>query len=315
MNIIACVKQVVDCSVPLEIDVGAKDISHKDVAWVLNPADLSALRLALSLRRAVEKGRVTVVSVGPGRVDSVLRNGLAFGADRAVRLDVTQASLHNGDAIALLLAAAVRWLEGDVVFCGDHASDTMGGQTAIALAAALEWPVVSSVTEALVSKAGAGSLVLQRRLDGGWRQVIEIDLPVVIKSELEYTVPEYPSLPLHIRSIRATVTKLSPLDLGISAAALNDLPLLKLHSVSPPKPRPKKIFTPDSNLSAAERMKLVMTGEGGQRKPGGSDTIEGSAREAAAAILEQLRQRKAIQTQADFFLKESQVQTLRKEQT
>lgn len=291
MNIIVCIKQVVDSSVPLEIDTQANDISYRNVTWVLNPADMSAIRMGVALREGLRQAQVIALTLGPDRADTALRRSLAFGVDRAVRLDIPQANNIDANGVAYLLAEAVRRLEASVVLCGSYATDTMGGQTPIALAAALQWPVITSVVEAAPLERSRKSLIIQRRLDGGWRQVVEIDPPVVVKCDPDYLVDEYPSLARHVRSLKAPVAVMSSQDLGIGAEILANLPSLNLKSISPPKPRPKRIFTPDSSLSPVERMKQIISGGGVHRT---SDTIQGPANDVAAALIRQLRQRKVI---------------------
>jgi len=57
-------------------------------------------------------------------------------------------------------------------------------------------------------------------------------------------------------------------------------------SISLPKPKAGKLFAPPSNLSPAERMRLLMTG-GIQEKKG--DTLEGNPKEVAQKLAEFLR--------------------------
>ncbi len=290
VNIVVCVKQIVDSSVPVEIDGAANDISSQDVAWMLNPADLAAVRLAAAVRAVLNEGEVIALTIGPGQADAVLRKSMAFGAGRAVRLDAQGVNLLDANAVAHLLNAAVRHLEAALVLCGTQAADTMGGQTGAALAGLLEWPIVSSVTEA-VQAGDNRSLVLRRRLDGGRRQVVEVDLPAVVACVAGDAASYYPSLPQHRASLEAPIQILKPLDLGVTPMAIANVSHLKVIGITPPKPRPKKIFTPDSTLSAADRIKQIMSGGLTQRQ---SDTLEGSPRDVAAALVRQLRQRKAI---------------------
>ncbi len=285
-----CVKQVVDSSVPLDIDTETNDICHGDVAWVANPADLAAIQIALSIRDHLGEGQVIALSAGPGRVDQVLRKCLALGADRGVRLDAQPENPPDPETVVSMLAAAARHLQCGLVLCGSQAQDTLSGQTGIALSAALEWPVISSVTQ-LVRVEDGHSLVLQSRLDGGRRQIAQVNLPAVLTCEPGASEPPYPPLPMLMRSQAEPIDVLSPADIGSSAPAFSQGGRIKAVAISPPRPRPKKIFTPDSALSAAERMKQVISGGLAQRQ---SDHLEGTTRETAAALVDQLRQRKVL---------------------
>jgi len=63
-------------------------------------------------------------------------------------------------------------------------------------------------------------------------------------------------------------------------------------AISVPKPRPKKLFTPDSNLPAAERMRLIMSGGITEKK---TDILQGNPKDIAANLLKYLKQEKIIQ--------------------
>ena len=76
MNILCLVKQVPDS---LEVHMGSDLTLQRDfVAQILNPADESAVELALRLRDA-RGGSVTALSMGPARAEGTLRELLARG--------------------------------------------------------------------------------------------------------------------------------------------------------------------------------------------------------------------------------------------
>jgi electron transfer flavoprotein beta subunit len=288
MNILVCIKQVVDSSMSLAIDTTTSDICYDDVAWVPNPADLAAIQMASSIRDHLGEGQVIALSIGPQRVHSALRKSLALGADRGVRLDA-QAAIA-AEAVVFLLAAATKQLECSLVLCGNQAMDTLSGYTGIALSVALEWPIVSLVTQ-FVDIEKQRSLVLQRRVDGGRHEVVQVDFPAVLTCELGSSELHYPSLPLLMKSVTTPIAVLTPRDIGVSASTLSREARVKAVGISPPRPRPKKIFTPDSDLAATERIKQIMSGGLAQRH---SDILEGTSREVAVALVNQLRQRKLV---------------------
>ena len=79
MDILVCMKQVIDDSVPLD------PAGLESASTILNPYDGYALELAL---RYVQKheGSVTVLSAGGAGIEPVLYQGMACGADQAVRI-------------------------------------------------------------------------------------------------------------------------------------------------------------------------------------------------------------------------------------
>jgi electron transfer flavoprotein alpha/beta subunit len=113
----------------------------------------------------------------------------------------------------------------------------------------------------------------------------------VLTCELGAAEPPYPSLPMLIKSLTEPIAVLTPGDIGLGEPAVSLGGRVKAMGISPPRPRPKKVFTPDSGLSAAERMKQVISGGLVQRH---SHHLEGSPREMAAALVSQLRKRKIV---------------------
>ena len=63
--------------------------------------------------------------------------------------------------------------------------------------------------------------------------------------------------------------------------------------LSTPKPRPKKVFTPDSNLPAEERLRLIMSG-GVTQKQG--DMLEGDPAKIASSVMQFFTEKKIAST-------------------
>ena len=144
MKILVCAKQVPDT---MEVKLGDDFTLQRDfVAQVLNPADESALELALALRD-LHGGSVTALTMGPPRVETMLREILSRGADHAVQL--TDSSFAGADTLATArtLHAAVGMLGGfDLILCGRRAADGETGQVGPMLASLLDIACVPNVT-------------------------------------------------------------------------------------------------------------------------------------------------------------------------
>ena len=85
MKIIVCVKQVPDTETRIRIAPEGASIVEQDVNWVVSPYDEYAIEEALKIKEK-HGGEVVLVGLGPDRVQTALRNGLAMGADAAVHL-------------------------------------------------------------------------------------------------------------------------------------------------------------------------------------------------------------------------------------
>jgi len=285
MNIAACIKQVLDTDGPLGIDRAKKSIDARHVPLVINPYDEMAVEEALRLKEASGAGQVTVVSLGDSTSDKALRHCLAMGADRAVLLADPAFAGSDGYITGVILAKAISQMDCGLVLCGARATDTNGGQVGAVVAEQLGIPMVTAVAGIEVLTDGR-KITVQRKLERGDREVVEIELPVLLAIEVGHK-PRYPSFPSRVLARRKAIEcyngerlGLKPDEVGAAAAKTTIL------GIAPPKPKAGKLFAPPSNLSPAERMRLLMTG-GIQEKKG--DTLEGNPKEVAKKLVDFLQ--------------------------
>jgi len=146
-KIVVTIKQILD---PTGFTVNRKRerIFVNREEYIINPADLNALEMALRVTDENDHAQVIALGLGPARVDNALREALGRGADRGVLIsDSALADLKTDAAgAARLLAAAVHEI-GDVnlVVCGAVALDSGAGELPGRLAEALGWPMLSGV--------------------------------------------------------------------------------------------------------------------------------------------------------------------------
>src|SRR5882762_5459379 len=117
MKIAVCVKQVPDTETRIRIAPDGKGILESDVNWIVSPYDEFAIEEALKIKEA-KGGEVVLVSLGPDRVPSALRSGLAMGADSALHLKDPLFEQTDTLGTAWALAAAIRPLAPDLIFTG-----------------------------------------------------------------------------------------------------------------------------------------------------------------------------------------------------
>ena len=117
MKILVPVKQVPDTATQVKIGAGGRAIDPAGVTWIVSPYDEFALEEALRIKEA-RGGEVVLLSLGPERVVSALRNGLAMGADSAVHLKDPRFDEADTLGVAHALAAAVKALSPDLVLTG-----------------------------------------------------------------------------------------------------------------------------------------------------------------------------------------------------
>lgn len=290
MNIVVCIKQVPDTDGPVSIDTNTKSIDDRYLAYVVNPYDEIAVEEAVQLKESCGSGQVTVVSMGDSSAEKALRSCLAVGADRAVLLCDPAFSGPDSYISGAILAKAISFLDYDLILCGVRAIDTNAGQVGAVVAELLGIPLVSAVAKIEVS-TDCRRVTVQRKLERGDREVVEAELPALLTIELGHK-PRYPSLPSRLAAQRkgidyydAAALGLLPDEVGSAGSKTTVL------SVSPPKPKARKLFAPDSSLSPAERMRLLMSG-GIQEKEG--NFLEGAPKEVASKLVEFLNSERLL---------------------
>jgi electron transfer flavoprotein beta subunit len=290
MNIVVCVKQVADINIPIELETETGSIVKEELAYLVNPYDMLAVEAAVRIK-AKTNGQVILLSLGEPSAETALRKCLALGADRAILICDPALADSDGYATATVLAKAIAFFPYDLVLCGVRAIDTNAGQVGSAIAAMLDIALVIGVTKIEVP-AEPKKAIIQRKLEGGNREVVETPLPALLTVEAGLNKPTYPGLPSVIAAQRGEIERydikglgLSPNEVGPSGARTQTVRL------APAKPRPKKIFTPDSNLPAAERMRLIMSGGIAERKGG---LLEGEPAELASKLIQFLKQEKLL---------------------
>ncbi|MBF0496207.1 MAG: electron transfer flavoprotein subunit beta/FixA family protein [Deltaproteobacteria bacterium] len=235
MEIIACIKQVPDTESQIKIAPDGKSIVQNDIKWVMNPYDEFGVEEALKLK-AKNGGTVTVVSVGPKRVTESIRTALAMGADKGILVE--DAATDDGDSftIAKTLAAVVKNIPYDVIFCGQRAVDDDEAQVGAMLAEMLNIPHVSLVVKEEVDLA-AKKVTAEKPIEGA-TLVTESSLPVLLTTQKGLNEPRYASLPGIMKAKKKPLETKKVADLGLNA---EDVGLagskLKIMALTPPPQR------------------------------------------------------------------------------
>ena len=292
MNIVVCVKPVPDVSI-ISLDPKTGLIDSDDLVYIVNPYDMVAVEEAVRIKERDGASQVTLMSVAPPSTRRLLRRCLAMGADEAMLL--WDSSFDNSDSYAagVILARAIGSLEYDLILCGQKAVDTEAGQVGSVIAERLDLPLASRVIEIDVSPDGK-KVTVESKLEKGNRAKVEVILPAVLTVEVDLNEPRYASLPSLMAGLRKDIKKYNLEALGLSYEEVG-LKGAKTRTVSlsPSKPRPKKVFTPDSHLSAEERLRLIISGGITQKQ---SDLLEGAPENIASTVVQFLSEKKLIST-------------------
>jgi electron transfer flavoprotein beta subunit len=215
VEILVCVRRVPDTSEnEIELNSAGDDIERDDLVYSINEPDNYAVEEALQIVSRAG-GNVSVVTVGEEDDEEVLRRQMAMGANHGILLSDPDFAGSDGRGIASILKGFVQKGNYDLILTGVQAEDG-AAQVGGMLAAMLDYPFASLVTsiEVLDSK----KLKISREIEGGNREVSEIDLPCVLSIQTGINEPRY----VGMKGIRAVQSIPIPThgaaDLGLNPA-------------------------------------------------------------------------------------------------
>lgn len=234
MKVFAAVKRVVDYNVKVRVKADQSGVDIGNVKMSMNPFDEIAVEAATRLKEAGHASEVIAVTCGPAQSAETLRTALAIGADRGLHIQ-TDVELQPL-AVAKLLKAAVEREKPQLVILGKQAIDDDAGQTGQLLAALLDWP---QATFASQIEIGNKTATVTREVDGGL-EVIELQLPAIVTTDLRLNEPRYVTLPNIMKAKKKPIDSTSPADLGVDPA-----PRLKTLKVVEPASRAAGVRVPD----------------------------------------------------------------------
>jgi electron transfer flavoprotein beta subunit len=254
MKILVAIKQVPARDSQLRIDSSGRWIQENDLSFETNEPDAFALEEALRLKEQ-HSGEVVALCAGPARVSQTIREALAKGADRAIHIEEENLAAFDTLGVAKLLAKAAATEKPDLILTGLQSDDLGYGQTGVVLAELLGLPhaTIIMAAEIIDDKIDQGIRV-KRELEDGWFQNVEMPLPAVLTIQSGINKLRYATLMGIKKAKTKEIKRMTAAELGVAAAATASI---------------ERVYLP-------QRTKQTQM-------------IEGSAKEAAAKLVEKLR--------------------------
>jgi len=240
MKIVVAIKQVPERDAPVRI--AGKWIEEADLQYAMNEPDAYALEEALQLKEK-NGGEVVVVSAGPERAGSTIREALAKGADRAIHIDCDDLVERDALDVARLLAEAIRPENPDLVLTGLQSEDLGLGQTGVIVAELLGLPHATLILQ--VEKTESG-IKVKRELEEGWFQMIEMPTPAVLTIQSGGNKLRYATLMGIKRAKTKEVRALNAVDFRGP-----ETPVVMLEEIALPKKQKSTQMLPGSGKEAA----------------------------------------------------------------
>jgi electron transfer flavoprotein beta subunit len=206
MKIAVCIKQVPTREWQPRLNDDRTWIREQDVSYEMNEPDAYALEEGLRLREK-HGGEVVVCSAGPTRVQQVIREALARGADRAIHVEDAALGQADAFAAAAALSAAMTEEAFDLILTGLQSDDQGHAQFGPVLATRLGVPHSTIIMEVQVTDA---SLRVKRELEGGWFQYITMPLPALLTIQSGINQLRYATLKGIMAAKKKEIRKVTP---------------------------------------------------------------------------------------------------------
>jgi electron transfer flavoprotein beta subunit len=248
MKIMVCLKQVPHQDARLDTRPDGAWIQEDNIKFEINSYDTYALEEALQAKDGGEC-EVVAVSIGPDRVTQALRTALGMGADRAIHVKDAEADDSDALGIARILAAVAKEESPDLIYTGLMADDGNFAAVPPMLAELLGIP---HTTAALKITRQNGTLQVDREIEGGAHEVVELKTPCLVAVQTGLNQVRYASLKGIMAAKKKPFDVKSIADLGLSGQVGAAAAKVVVESVStPPKGDTAELITGSTDEMAA----------------------------------------------------------------
>ena len=230
MKILVCLKQVPHQDARLDIRDDGAWIKEDGIKFEINSYDTYALEEALRIKDAGE-AEVVAVSIGPDRVTQALRTALGMGADRAIHINDPNTEGSDGLGVAKILAAVAKEESPDLIFAGFMSDD--GNFSAVPPMLA-ELVGIPHTTAAVKLERANGTITVDREIEGGAHEVVELDSPCLVTVQTGINQVRYASLKGIMAAKKKPLDTKTLDDLGLAGQAGGDAAKLSFEKVATP---------------------------------------------------------------------------------
>jgi electron transfer flavoprotein beta subunit len=230
MKIMVCLKQVPHQDARLDINGDGTWIKEDGIKFEINSYDTYALEEALRIKDAGE-AEVVVVSIGPDRVTQALRTALGMGADRAIHVKDAEADGSDALGIAKILAAIAKEESPDLIFSGLMADD---GNFASVPPMLAELVGIPHTTAAVAVAKSNGTLTIDREIEGGASEVVELSSPCLVAVQTGLNQVRYASLKGIMAAKKKPLDVKTVADLGLAGQVGAGAAKVTIESIAPP---------------------------------------------------------------------------------
>ncbi|MBM3343621.1 MAG: electron transfer flavoprotein subunit beta/FixA family protein [Betaproteobacteria bacterium] len=226
MKVLVTAKRVIDPYVKVRVKSDGTGVETANIKMTINPFCEIAVEQAVRMKEAGSVTEIVVVSIGVTQCQETIRTAMAMGADRGILVETTEEMQPL--AVAKVLKAIVEKEKPNLVIMGKQAIDDDSNQCGQMLAALLNWPQATHISNVTVN---GDSAEITREIDGGLEK-LTIKVPAVVTADLRLNEPRYVTLPNIMKAKKKPLEIVKPDALGVDVK-----PRLKTLKVAEPASR------------------------------------------------------------------------------
>lgn len=251
LDIVVCIKWVPNTT-SVNIDQKTGTLIRSGVPSVINPHDLHALEIALTLKDRFG-GSVTAITMAPPSAKLGLEHAIGMGCDRAILL--TDMVYAGADTLATsyTLAKTISKLKFDLILVGQETVDSSTAHIGAQVASWLHIPYLYYVVD--VNYLGDGKIWAKRLLEDAYEEY-ELTLPALLAAAMHSTHPRRVKLSYKLRCKSEQIIEVwsnKTLGLEVNCVGLKGSPtIVRKTSFVPEVPRKKIVCKPKDVEQAAE---------------------------------------------------------------
>lgn len=179
LNIVVLIKQVPDTqNVGPDAMNADGTVNRAALPAIFNPEDLQALEMALEVKERLQDVHITVLTMGPDRAASIVRDALSRGADDGVIISDRRFAGADTLATSYAISCAVKKIgKVDIIMGGHQAIDGDTAQVGPQVAEKLNLPQVTYAEKLL--DVSEKAIKVTRRICNGV-ETVECSLPCMV---------------------------------------------------------------------------------------------------------------------------------------
>ena len=186
MNITVLVKQVPNTT-EIQVNKETGTLIRDGVKSIINPDDLAGIEEALKIKDKIG-AKVTVITMGPQKATSMLREIYGMGVDQCVLVSDRVFAGSDTLATSTILTAAIEKFPYDLIIAGRQAIDGDTAQVGPQIAELLNISQVTYIEK--INHISPEAITVTKQMDD-FSYLIECALPCLITSLSDSNKPRY----------------------------------------------------------------------------------------------------------------------------